>query len=330
MSAELDNLIGNLITIILLNEVRYDGILFSINSKEASVVLRDVKCKGTEDRVQDPTKKVPSSSAVMNFVIFPGNEIQDLYVHEEPVEEPVVPPAPPKVQEITINQTTAIVESAAFNNLPIPPKKETLENLSNENKIPASNSNNQNRNNASHRQVTSQGAAAVGGVGVAHSSNVGKGEHLLQGRKPHGTKELDKAIKAKEFDISSANAGFDKAVILAEVAASTTSEAVKYSKDSFFDNLSCESIDRAEGRSMRITGQAERKMNLDTFGAIAARSNHHRGGYGNYRGGGRGGAGGGGYRGHGGGGGRRGGGRGGGGRGRGGGGGAQNIEKTEA
>lgn len=39
--SELDNLIGSNISLISQQDVRYDGLLFSINSKEASIVLRD-------------------------------------------------------------------------------------------------------------------------------------------------------------------------------------------------------------------------------------------------------------------------------------------------
>lgn len=39
--SELDNLIGSTISLIAQNDVRYDGILFSINAKESSIVLRD-------------------------------------------------------------------------------------------------------------------------------------------------------------------------------------------------------------------------------------------------------------------------------------------------
>ena len=39
--AEMDNLIGSHLSLISQQDVRYDGILFSINSKESSIVLRD-------------------------------------------------------------------------------------------------------------------------------------------------------------------------------------------------------------------------------------------------------------------------------------------------
>jgi hypothetical protein len=41
MAADLDNLIGSLLSIISVEDVRYDGILFSINAEESSIVLKD-------------------------------------------------------------------------------------------------------------------------------------------------------------------------------------------------------------------------------------------------------------------------------------------------
>jgi len=41
--ADLDNLLGSRISLISLQDIRYDGILFSINTAESSIVLRDGK-----------------------------------------------------------------------------------------------------------------------------------------------------------------------------------------------------------------------------------------------------------------------------------------------
>ena len=41
--ADLDNLLGNRISLITIQDVRYDGILFSINAQESSIVLTDGK-----------------------------------------------------------------------------------------------------------------------------------------------------------------------------------------------------------------------------------------------------------------------------------------------
>lgn len=59
-----------------------------------------------------------------------------------------------------------------------------------------------------------------------------------------------------------------------------------YSKDDFFDSISCDALDKAQGIDNRLRGAAERSLNLDTFGAVSLGHNR-RGGRGG-RGGGRG------------------------------------------
>jgi hypothetical protein len=38
---EMDNLLGSRISLISQQDIRYDGVLFSINAKESSIVLKD-------------------------------------------------------------------------------------------------------------------------------------------------------------------------------------------------------------------------------------------------------------------------------------------------
>nr|CAD7427493.1 unnamed protein product [Timema monikensis] len=81
-------------------------------------------------------------------------------------------------------------------------------------------------------------------------------------------------------------------------------QAIYYDKSkSFFDNISCEAVERSKGRSQRTDWRTERKLNSETFGVASARRGGYRGrGYygnrgmsggmyrpGNYRGGYRGG-----------------------------------------
>jgi protein LSM14 len=97
-----------------------------------------------------------------------------------------------------------------------------------------------------------------------------------------------------EFDFAAGLSHFNKNEVLASVATEGKKENAKYVKDDFFDSLSCDVLDRAEGRTTRLNNQEERALNSDTFGAIAVQSNFRRGFRGG-RGGGRGGGGGGGY-----------------------------------
>jgi len=95
---DLDNLLGSRISLITIQDLRYDGVLFSINAAESSIVLKDVRTLGTEDRVTDPSKKVAATANVISFVSFPGAEIKDLYVHEPKSDEAQPPPAPAPAQ----------------------------------------------------------------------------------------------------------------------------------------------------------------------------------------------------------------------------------------
>lgn len=68
---------------------------------------------------------------------------------------------------------------------------------------------------------------------------------------------------------------------------SEDADAVFYNKaKSFFDNISCEAIERSKGRLQRIDWRQERKLNSETFGVSMARRGNFRGGRGSYYGGG--------------------------------------------
>lgn len=83
-------------------------------------------------------------------------------------------------------------------------------------------------------------------------------------------------------------------------------QTVYYDKaKSFFDNISCEAVERSKGRSQRTDWRTERKLNSEAFGVASARrggfrgrGGYYSGGRGLYHSGGRGGGGGGNYRGN--------------------------------
>ncbi|KAF6023989.1 LSM14A [Bugula neritina] len=56
-----------------------------------------------------------------------------------------------------------------------------------------------------------------------------------------------------------------------------------YNKEkSFFDNISCEATDRADGKSIRPNWREERKVNKETFGQPTVRRGYYRGNRGGY------------------------------------------------
>lgn len=64
------------------------------------------------------------------------------------------------------------------------------------------------------------------------------------------------------------------------------SAPVYYDKNkSFFDNISCEAVERSKGRSQRTDWRTERKLNSETFGVASTRRGGYRGRGGFYQGG---------------------------------------------
>ncbi|KAI8339601.1 Scd6-like Sm domain-containing protein [Chlamydoabsidia padenii] len=86
--------IGSKISLISLSDIRYVGILHSINTSDSTVSLENVRSFGTEGRRGNPEDEVVPSDTIFDFVVFRGSDIKDLQVFEAPVK-PVVPPPPP-------------------------------------------------------------------------------------------------------------------------------------------------------------------------------------------------------------------------------------------
>lgn len=88
--------IGNRISLISKKNIRYEGTLYSINESDATVALQNVKSYGTEGRekAEEGCTFVPPQDAVHPYLLFRGQDIKDLHVHEQPKpqvkkEEPV-------------------------------------------------------------------------------------------------------------------------------------------------------------------------------------------------------------------------------------------------
>jgi hypothetical protein len=233
-----------------------DPFLFSLHFPYFLLLLI-VLCFGTENR---PTSKaVAATSALLPFVSFPGNEIKDLFVHEEIPEE--LPPPPVK------------------SNLPQP----SSQNKSQNKFPPRSDQQEKQKPLPKPRNYTAPSAP---------TTSAGTGEHLLKLKERTTTGSSAMENPVGEFDFESGLTSFKKDVVLAEVAEEATSNGVlagRYIKDNFFDTLSS-SVDPDIARKDRMTAGEERVLNQDTFGAIALQQNYRRGGRGgNGRGNGRGG-----------------------------------------
>jgi len=71
--------IGSKISLVSNAEIRYEGILHTLNTQESTISLQSVRCFGTEGR-KEP--EIPATYEVYDFIIFRGRDIKDLTVVE--------------------------------------------------------------------------------------------------------------------------------------------------------------------------------------------------------------------------------------------------------
>ncbi|XP_054718429.1 protein LSM14 homolog B-like isoform X2 [Uloborus diversus] len=108
--------LGSKISLISKSEIRYEGILYSVDPKESTVALAKVRSFGTECRPTD--RPIAPRDEVYEYIIFRGSDIKDLHVCEPPRNQHGLPPDPAIIQHSPpISHSGSLTFNQPYNNI---------------------------------------------------------------------------------------------------------------------------------------------------------------------------------------------------------------------
>jgi len=281
--------LGSKIALISNAEIRYEGILFQINTEESTISLQQVRSFGTEGR---RTPNLPGSDEIYEFIIFRGKDIKDLFVLEDVSErkgsfsDPAIVTASkpaPKTAPVNYSKPEPIQQKQPYqprgerrfdDRRPADDRRPYEERRTYEDRRPYQAEERrpyedrrpyqaeERRPHQSEERRPYQGQRSYErpfprGRGRGGLANVGQ-------LAPNENKQVKAEVQAA-FDFSGANAKFEKPEEAGEAVVRAGYSKVK----SFFDDISCDALDRARDFDRSNKRDQLRAVDKETFGAAS-------------------------------------------------------------
>ncbi|GMF24264.1 unnamed protein product [Phytophthora lilii] len=281
--------LGSRISLVSKTDIRYEGFLFNIDTRQSTVALQSVRSFGTEGR-RAAHEAVPPSPHVLQYATFKAAEIKDLHVCEAapqppppppPAPQPPLPagPPPPPAAKPTL-LTPGSVTAQTQQQVQQPQPQLQQQQAQQVQQVQP-----EQLQQAQAQQQQQQAQQQQGQRRQAGRTIPGMGGHLLKRKERRAPGGAEPGVRpddaSGEFDFAEGLNDFDKQQEFSKMEEKKEATG-SYQKSSFFDTISCDALDRLEGQRSRMSGAEERKLNTETFGAVGL--NNRR----NFRGRGRG------------------------------------------
>ena len=295
--------IGCKLSVLSFSDIRYEGVLVSVDPVEKTITLSQLRSFGTEDRRRG-SGEVAATDDVYAEVSFKSQVIKDISVLDKAPgisSDPAIVSAKmttsgsqlgtPSKQQTAQPFTTPKREASS-----IPKPAPTLFSDAPAARNVMSYSTGTGRKQIVERSIEATATAAH--MKASYASAVGYGHGNTPSRYTHQSSYQNRyhpkhsaprtapfEMPTGDFDFVAANTRFDKEELRSAQAEAPTA---RYNKlKSFFDDISC---DTKDGHSQRQHHHEDRRVNLDTFGQTSLNTSYNPrrgrgGGRGGYRGG---------------------------------------------